>query len=160
MAVRFGLPDTSVAGEVRILGDEVFAVASPLYLQRRGIEAERCDFEGQTLLTMESARSHWHDWPSWFEAVGRKMPGRVRELDFNSYAHLVNAALAGQGVCLGWSGLLDQFLESGALVRLGAEVTHSDRGYHIALREGLAARIDARAVYDWIMARAGVVEAE
>ncbi|MCW9044682.1 MAG: LysR family transcriptional regulator [Pseudopelagicola sp.] len=160
VAVRFGLPDGSVAGEERILGDEVFAVASPLYLQRRGLTPGALDFEGLTLLTMEGARSHWHDWPSWFEAVGRAMPERVRELDFNSYAHLVNAALAGQGVCLCWAGLLDPFLESGAVVRLGDEVAQSDRGYHIALREGLVARVDARAVYDWIMARAGVVEGD
>lgn len=157
VAVRFGLPDASVAGEVRILGEEVFAVASPLYLQRRGLVPETFGFEGQTLLTMEGARSHWHDWPSWFEAVGREMPRRVRELDFNSYAHLVNAALAGQGICLCWAGLLDPFLESGAMLRLGEEVARSDRGYHVALREGLAARADARAVCDWIVTRAGAV---
>ena len=53
-----------------------------------------------TLLTMERARSHWHDWPSWFESVGYKVPARSRVVDFSSYAMLVNAALAGRGVCL------------------------------------------------------------
>ena len=67
---------------------------------------------------METARSQWHDWPSWFRAVGVPMPHKARVLDFSSYAMLVNAALAGQGVCLCWDGVLDRFLEAGA--ELGA----------------------------------------
>ncbi|WP_282158261.1 LysR family transcriptional regulator [Shimia thalassica] len=151
VSVRFGLSDSGAAGEARVLGSGVFPVASPLYLQRRRGSAG--SFEGMTLLTMEAARRHWHDWPSWFSSQGEEMPDDVRILDFNSYAMVVNAALAAQGVCLCWSGLLDDFLESGAMVRLGESETHSARGYYVALRDGLAARREARAVCDWIVAR-------
>lgn len=153
VAVRFGRPVANV-GEVRILGEDVFPVASPLYLQRVGMAAKAVRFEDLTLLTMETARQHWHDWPSWFEAVGQDMPARARQLDFNSYAMLVNAALAGQGVCLCWSGLLTDFLDSGAMMRLGQHQAHSDRGYYLATRDGLAARAEARGVCDWIESRA------
>lgn len=153
VSVRFGLPDAGVAGEALILGNGVFPVASPLYLQRCGIEADVDTFDGMTLLTMESSRRHWHDWPSWFQAQGLEVPRDVRLLDFNSYAMVVNAALAAQGVCLCWSGLLADFLESGAMVRLGQAQAHSARGYYVAARDGLAARAEVRAVADWITRR-------
>lgn len=158
VAVRFGLPDAGAPREDRLLGNAVFPVASPLYLQRLGghigADADVPNFEGTTLLTMEHARRHWHDWPSWFDAQGQDMPRRVRLVDFNSYAMMVHAALAAHGVCLCWSGLLDDFLESGALVRLGTGEALSERGYYLTLREGLAARKEVAAVADWILARA------
>ena len=126
--VRFGMPDDDLPGEVRILGEEVFPVASPLYLSRKGMTGQTADFATMTLLTMESARRHWHDWPSWFAAVGEAVPAGARQLDFSTYSMVVNAALSGQGVCLCWSGLLDGFLEAGALVRLSERSVVSTRG--------------------------------
>ncbi|MQY42611.1 LysR family transcriptional regulator [Epibacterium sp. SM1969] len=154
VALRFGLPDRDAAQEVRVLGNEVYPVASPLYLQRQGAGRDVSCFDGLTLLTMEHARRHWHDWPSWFETQGQQMPAKVRLMDFNSYAMMVNAALAAHGVCLCWSGLLDDFLSSGAVVRLGTAQARSERGYYLSLREGLAARPEAVAVRQWILDRA------
>lgn len=157
ISVRFGLPDAGVAGEGRILGDGVFPVCSPLYLQRLGMAPEALEFQRMTLLTMESSRRHWHDWPSWFRAVGRDMPAKARLLDFNSYAMVVNAGLAAQGVCLCWSGLLEEYLETGAMLRLGEAETRSERGYFLSTREGLASRSEVRAVRDWVLERGTMV---
>lgn len=153
VSVRFGLPDPGVAGEERVLGDQVFAVASPLYLQKRGLTPQdAARFDGVTLLTMETTQGQWYDWSGWFAAVGQ-VPGRVRHLDFSSYAMVVNAALAGQGICLCWSGLLGDFLDSGAMLRIGDREAISERGYYLALREGQAARHEVRAVCDWLRER-------
>lgn len=151
VAIRFGLPAEDGRQEARILGDEVYPVASPLYLSR---QPEPHDLGRMTLLTMETARQHWHDWPSWFEAVGLRLPATARMLDFNSYAMLVNAALAGQGVCLCWSGLLDSFLVTGAMRRLEGPVATTRRGYFLSCREGLASRTEVLAIRDWIVAEA------
>lgn len=152
VVIRFGLP---VGGdEVRLLGDEVFPVVSPLYLARRGMSAAHHDLGAMTLLTMEAARSQWHDWPSWFQAAGEVMPRGARVLDFTSYAMLVSAALAGQGVCLCWDGVLDGLLETGAMVRLEGHSAHSARGYFLSLRDGQAAGRDVRAIQAWIVEKA------
>ncbi|MCE8515468.1 LysR family transcriptional regulator [Ruegeria pomeroyi] len=149
IAIRFGLAEGG--GETRLLGEGVFPAASPLYLDRREMNGDSYDFARMTLLTMETARSQWHDWPSWFRAVGVPMPHKARVLDFSSYAMLVNAALAGQGVCLCWDGVLDRFLEAGALVRLEGPEAVSARGYFIAAREGLAAPPHVLGILDWIV---------
>ncbi|MGB3312987.1 MAG: LysR substrate-binding domain-containing protein [Albidovulum sp.] len=155
VAIRFGAPNRARTDEIKILGEEVFAAASPLYLARSPAPITAGDFTGHTLLTMEGTRRFWHDWPSWFEARGAKMPGDIRSLDFNTYAMLVNALLAGQGIGLCWSGLLDTFLEAGALVRLSDQSAASERGYFVALRDGQTVRPEVRGVLAWIAQTGG-----
>ena len=55
---------------------------------------------------------------------------RPRTIDFDSYSLLIGAALAGQGIALCWSGLLDSYLRNGALVRVSAEAVKAARGYY------------------------------
>ncbi|MFC4216808.1 LysR substrate-binding domain-containing protein [Pseudophaeobacter arcticus] len=154
LTVRFGLPVDGGDVETRLLSNEVFAAASPLYLTRLGMTVQEHDFARMTFLTMESARNQWHDWPSWFKSAGQVMPRGARTLDFNSYAMLVNAGLAGQGIFLAWGGILDSFIETGALLRLQAPTTTSARGYFAGLRDGAAAQKDVRRILDWIVEKA------
>lgn len=150
VVIRFGLPGEGPSGENRLLGDEVYPVASPLYLGKRSMDPARPDFARITLLTMEAARSHWHDWPSWFDESGQKRPTGAKVLDFSSYAMVVNAGLAGQGVCLCWDGVLDSFLDTGALVRLEGPSARSARGYFARARDGLAAGREVQDILGWI----------
>lgn len=154
--IRFGAPNPGRTDEIKILGEEVFAAASPLYLSRHPAPETTEDFASHTLLTMEGARRFWHDWPSWFAARGAAMQTDARVVDFNTYAMLVNALLAGQGIGLCWAGLLDSFIETGALVRLSGQSAASERGYFIALRDGHATRPEVQDVLDWIAETGGV----
>lgn len=154
LVIRFGLPGSGGEAEQRLLSDEIYAAASPLYLARLGMTAENYDFSRMTFLTMEAARSQWHDWPSWFKSVGQTMPREGRVLDFSSYAMLVNAGLAGQGIFLAWGGILNSFLDTGALQQLQAPTTTSARGYFASLRDGGASRGDVRQILDWIVEKA------
>jgi LysR family glycine cleavage system transcriptional activator len=156
VSVRFGLPDPTVPGETRFLSEDVFPVANPLYLARKGMSANDVDYASLVLLTMQSGRRHWYDWPAWLEAAGKPKLEPAQFMDFNNYAMLVNAALAGQGVCLSWAGLLDSFLESGALVRIAGPSVTSQRGYFVAARDGHAARPDVIAVLGWIQSHDGL----
>ncbi|GAA6191614.1 LysR substrate-binding domain-containing protein [Phaeobacter sp. NW0010-22] len=148
VVIRFGLPEEGE--ETRLLGEAVFPVASPLYLAKRGMSGSEYDLSAMTLLTMETARSHWHDWPSWFRSAGVERTKGNRVLDFNSYAMLVNAALAGQGVGLCWDGVLDSFLETGAMTRLQGPHAISTRGYFLMARDGLAADRPVQEILHWI----------
>lgn len=155
VSVRFGLPDPTQQGETRFLSEDVFPVANPLYLARKDMSAGDVEYARLTLLTMQSGRRHWYDWPAWLEAAGKPKLEPAHFMDFNNYAMLVNAALAGQGVCLSWAGLLDSFLETGALVRIAGPSVTSQRGYFVAARDGHAARPDVIAVLDWIQSHDG-----
>ena len=60
----------------------------------------------------------WASWEDWFQAVGYPEP-QPRFTSFDNYVYSLEAAVAGQGLALGWRIFVDQHLETGALVALG-----------------------------------------
>ena len=62
--------------------------------------------------------SGWASWEDWFLAVGH--PERqTRFTSFDNYIYSLEAAVAGQGIALGWRNFANQHLETGALIALG-----------------------------------------
>ena len=60
----------------------------------------------------------WASWEDWFQAVGYPEP-QPRFTSFDNYIYSLEAAVAGQGIALGWRNFVDQHLETDALVALG-----------------------------------------
>ena len=95
--------------------------------------------------------SPWHDWESYFKMLGQleEREAERSHLRFNTYSLVVQAALAEQGVALGWLDLLDTLLENGLLVSTGPQLVSSERGYWILppseTMEG------AELLVDWLM---------
>ncbi|MCS4503794.1 LysR substrate-binding domain-containing protein [Arhodomonas aquaeolei] len=108
-----------------LFSERIFPVCSPDYLADN---PEVATFEGlrdTTLLELSSFR-RWQiwehvDWAFWFERVGaplRDEDGLLKQtLHANDYNLVLQMAVAGQGVALGWDHLVSPFLESGQLIR-------------------------------------------
>jgi LysR family glycine cleavage system transcriptional activator len=64
------------------------------------------------------------DWRWWLKGLGVRAPKSLKTLGFDSYANVIQAALDGQGVALGFSGLALELIASGRLIRpINAEMT-------------------------------------
>ena len=74
----------------------------------------------------------WADWLSDFGITLRRQPGRVL---FHNYPMVLQRALLGHGVALGWRPLVDEYVDGGALEIVGPEV-RSHRGYYITWPAG------------------------
>lgn len=127
--IRFGDGNWPGQESLKILGEEVYAVCSPAYLQGREAPLNLESLKRERLLQLSDSSDRWFTWQSWFMTTGSKSEARPRTIDFDSYSLLIGAAVAGQGIALCWSGLLEQYLRSGALVRVSAEAVKSSRGY-------------------------------
>lgn len=151
--IRFSTPTALAKNDFylvrKILGEQVIAAASPFYVSQHGFPKKLADFSSHTLLSMEGNIS-WYDWPSWFAQLGQLQLTPKRNVEFSSYSMLVGALLAGQGIGLAWSGLLDNFLESGALINIGDYNVSSERGYFLSLRDAEKADHNVRNMADWI----------
>lgn len=155
--IRFGEGGWPGVETRSILGESVYAVCNPVYLQGRkapiGIEA----LKHERLLQLSDYKERWYEWRSWFEALDSPAAGPLNTFDFDSYALLIGAALAGQGIALCWEGLLDRYLENGSLMRISDEALASSRGYHATFRLGAAKDETARQVARWFAEAAGAV---
>ncbi len=139
LLIEFGTGRTSSVG--RVFAENVFAVCSPAYLGGRRRTLGLHELREQRLLWLEDQHERWHSWKSWFETLQCPLTSKALEtVGFNDYSLLLRAALAGQGVALGWEGLIDQFLENGTLMRISTESVRSERGYYVscAARENSA----------------------
>lgn len=133
-----------------VIGETVFPVASPLLFQDHEPPEAVGEIAKLTLLSLPPRTGSWYDWPAWLRSAGLPKPQRLKAMVFDNYVVVVNAALAGQGVCLAWDGLLDQFLDSGALIRLGDHQSSSDQGYFITVSEEEPEGSEARALAQWL----------
>jgi LysR family glycine cleavage system transcriptional activator len=117
---------------------DAFPVCSPGYLRGRKPLRHVEQLFDETLLSLDDGRAELLDWPRWFAGVGVAGVPRRRMLTFNSHPLLMQAAVEGQGVALGWSLLTDDLLASGKLVRPLDAVLHTNKGYYLvaAEREG------------------------
>ncbi|MCH4562132.1 LysR substrate-binding domain-containing protein [Halomonas sp. EGI 63088] len=153
IAILFCDERTLAGGVPQLFREEVLPVCSPGFLQQHGpIENLETLSEAPLLtLTAEQGQS-WLDWPSYFEQRAGISYLESSELTFNNYTLLIQAAIAGQGIGMGWLGLVDDMLESGMLVGLHELGLRSSRGYGL-----IDARPDSpgeakRALQEWVLA--------
>ena len=151
LSIRFGAGVWPGQRAVRLFTEEAFPICSPDCLARHPGLADG-DLGVASLLHMEESRSPWFSWESWLAACGAGRPAPPRRLIYPTYPLLLQAALAGEGVALGWRGLVDELVAEGRLVQLMPGIIRADRGYFLCLPE--APTTAARSVAEWLQAAA------
>ncbi|GAB4230660.1 MAG: LysR family transcriptional regulator [Kiloniellaceae bacterium] len=154
LAVLFGDRDDFAAqfdGEVSLLVPErVTAVCAPGFREKFGPFPRIEGLLDVPLIHLEGDnRERWFTWDSWFARAGVTRPPSASALGFNTYTLVMQAVLAEQGVALGWYGLVDDLLASGAVVQACDSTLGSPRGYWL-LRRGRRLSPEAELVVDWL----------
>ncbi|WP_165390312.1 LysR family transcriptional regulator [Thalassococcus sp. S3] len=134
--VRFGTGDWPDTYSRKILNESVFPVCSAELTRKLGTEIDPVQLVNERLLQLPDRASEWYDWPLWFSAMGHQPAQPLNVLTFDSYALVIAAALSGQGIALGWAGLVEDYLKTGALVRLGDTAVTSGKGYYATCKIG------------------------
>lgn len=135
-------PDLVKTASALLFSEAVFPVCAPGYAQRAEKGAASC-LTAATLLHLDDVAAgqqqpirpgtRWFRWSDWFAACGLDLPVEGPQLRFNNYTLVLQAAIAGQGVALGWSPLVEPLLAAGQLVKAHDFVLRSKRGYIVSL---------------------------
>lgn len=132
--------------------EEVFPVCSPGYLERHGPFNSPEALSNCTLLSLEDADQDWMSWKRWFTEVGVEVGPPRRRLNINSYSMLVQAAMMDQGVALGWSQLVDDYLMRGMLVRPMETVLRTEARFCLLEPgESPSRQASVRAFREWLL---------
>lgn len=78
----------------------------------------------------ESRPQRWMTWDDWFRQHQVSGQNHAASRTFNAYSLVIQAALEGQGIALGWQPLIAPFLASKQLVQCGP-MHHTERGYYL-----------------------------
>ncbi len=106
------------------------------------------------LLSHEERYEPRFDWAAWFTHHNIAHPTASTGPSFSDYSLVVRAAIAGQGVALGWHHIVNQLLEEGTLVRVGIEEVVTDRPFELLARPTTMPRLAVTALRDWLIVAA------
>ena len=114
----------------------VVPVAAPAVAAEHGLAAaDPAALQHVPLVHMDDGDRPWMTWHDWLGAFGLAFPPQPGRVLFQNYPMVLQQALAGRGVALGWRPLIDDLVDGGALVVVGPEV-RSHRGYYVTWRQG------------------------
>ncbi|MEX0164315.1 LysR family transcriptional regulator [Pseudomonas brassicacearum] len=140
-------------GESRwLFSEEVFPVCSPLLLKERPLPLSAQALAEFPLLHLRAGNSNsWFEWSGVFRELGITSPPAPGQLRFDNYTLLIQAAIGGQGVAIGWRHLVDNLLAQGLLCRPIAETVLSRLGYYVVLPQRKRRGVLIRQFVDWLM---------
>ena len=134
-----------------ILPEIVTPICAPSLLAERDRPVHPADLMRFPLLHVESDENTlWLDWAGWFRAAGCPPRGGDHGVTINNYSLVIQAALAGQGIALGWRPLIDDLLAREQLVPALDHSVRTDRGYYFVHTRGRSRSKAVRLFRQWM----------
>lgn len=158
LAIRFGHGNWPGFAVQELFRDEVLVVCAPTYLAARETPLSAVELPNERLLHQDISDSSWISWGHWLRHQGVVSAGRLHGPRFNNYTLVVQAAIAGQGLALGWRRLLHPMLEAGTLVPAIPERLQTQNAYHLVSRPLAELTPPVVEVRDWILEEAGALD--
>ena len=152
IAIAFGTGQWPGCAAVPLFPEIVIPVCSPHFQAQYGLNGQASSLARLPLLHLESAEPmRWLGWDNWFTLHSLATSDASHDLTLNNYPLVIQAAIAGQGVALGWVPLVDDLLRSGQLVTAVQHPVQTARGYFLV--EPLAQRASepSRRFRQWII---------
>ncbi|NIE75904.1 LysR family transcriptional regulator [Pantoea sp. Ap-967] len=143
-----------------LVHDVIYPVCTPDYLRLHPEVSTLDGIKSGSLLNLSPygrAQVAEHvDWYIWFGYHDVELDARSMTenqiFSSNDYNALVQLALRGQGVALGWHYLVEPFIEEGALVRpVQEELVHKDSQHYLTFNEEKKIDDACCRVRDWIL---------
>lgn len=133
----------------------VFPVCSPGYLQAQGSFTTLVALPDLTLIHLEERYAPRMGWGDWLRHFGVEVPRNLRGPSFNDYSIVIQAALEGQGVALGWRHIVDSLLRQGRLVRPLPQAWETDNAFYIVAPVNRPLSSAAVSLRDWLTEAVG-----
>ena len=154
LAITLGTGEFPQHQRWHFVDEEIFPVCSPSFLRGHSGVVDVQSLTSATLLHLEERYRPRLDWAGWLSRFGVAMDRSTKLFRFNDYSVVLQAAIEGQGVAMGWRHLVAPLITQGLLVRpVPHSVTTEQPIYLVASRRGKL-RPEASHLRDWLIAEA------
>ena len=134
VAVRFGKGDWPDCRSQLLYRERIMPVASAAYLEQAPPIRRPKDLLKHTLLHAHAIDRTWFDWNQWFEHFGVACPTTLPGPGFDNHVLMMQAALTGGGVALGWKGTARDFVRKRQLVEVLPDEIDVDGGLYMVTK--------------------------
>jgi DNA-binding transcriptional LysR family regulator len=142
LGMRFRDKDDPTAGGALVMKEVMMPICSPAHR-----DADTAS-EGNTVIRLADTPE---DWVAQYPGVLTRRSGPIKALSFSDYAVVVQAALLGQGVTLGWITVVAHWLLTGALVPASERIVRTQRICEFVGPRNRTPRPVAIEIRDWII---------
>ncbi|MEX2198718.1 MAG: transcriptional regulator GcvA [Burkholderiales bacterium] len=153
VAIRHGPASLAGPNAQRLFGERVFPVCSPKLLKdaRRPLKRPD-DLRHYVLLQYDDpdVRHPWLHWRTWLEVERLEELKPAGRLSFSGYEQIIAAAIAGHGVALGRSPLLNDAIRAGELAAPFKRTADPARAYYAVVSPTAAERAEVKDFVAWL----------
>jgi DNA-binding transcriptional LysR family regulator len=128
-----------------VMKEVMLPICSPAY---RDADSADGPIEANTIIRLADTPG---DWAAEYPAFLTKRSGPAKSLSFSDYAVVVQAALLGQGIALGWFTVVSHWLLTGALVPAAEAITTTRRICELVHPQDQSIRPVVLEIRDWII---------
>ncbi len=134
--------------------DEIFPVCSPNYLADKKLPLSLDELASHHLLHHNIEPQEWMEWNDWLKHVAPDIKINSKGSAYESYLLVIQAAIEGHGIALGWRRTTENLLKAGSLVRPCQESVYLPEGLSIYQHAYSATngetRPEVEALLDWL----------
>ncbi len=144
-----------------VIADELLKpILSPAFAKRHRIEPDLNALAILPKIHLEEPYRPRPNWAAWLKAKSAiasdlQTSDRSGGLRLNDYALVVQAAMAGEGVAIGWQHIVEPLVQQGLLQYFGDHEWKTGAQFHLIWSETRPLSKDAELVRDWIIQSSG-----
>jgi DNA-binding transcriptional LysR family regulator len=156
LGIRRGRGNWEGYDSASVAREELYAVASPAYLAANPRPKRVEDLLGHQFIHLEEPfrpRPKWHDW---FASFGIDYTDSGEGLRLNDYALVIQAAMAGEGVAMGWRHVTESLIAKRLLVPVLPQSWVTGEDFHLIWSDRTELSPAATQVRDWIIEEARI----
>ena len=144
-AIHFGLDDWPNANSLRLMEEEVVAIAAPLIVDPRAADNLK-EIQKMPLLHLQTRPNAWS---RWFAQHGLDIDN-VMGIQFDQFATMIQAVVSGLGAAIVPKYLVENELKQGKLIGLGGSATSVIGSYFLVWPERSTHHPPVLAFQKWI----------
>ncbi|MER8824895.1 LysR substrate-binding domain-containing protein [Mesorhizobium sp. M0991] len=129
----------------------IFPVCSPAYLLAHPAPQTVDELVHHQLIHSSDDFRKRMGWPEWVELAGGDAGEITPNIVFNDYQLTLQAALAGEGIALGWSLTAQQLLNNRLLVKALPTQIKTDRAFFLLASEDASKNKRCKVLVDWFL---------
>lgn len=131
--------------------EEIIAVAAPSYLETYGTPEQPRELLDHHLAHLDEPYRYAATWKDWLRSAGVNAANKVRGSRANEYVAVLQMALDGDAVALGWRHLVEEFIQNGRLRQVTSHAFRTGNSYYVVWPKQKDLDNNSRKVRDWIL---------
>jgi LysR family glycine cleavage system transcriptional activator len=138
-----------------LFDEVVYPVCAPAYLIGHPELASPESLLKAKLLNYDVPDDNQIGWEVWFSRQGCAYAAPRDGYQFSNYHFMIQAAMDGEGVALGWHHLVADQIAENRLIKIGPAFRQPNSTYTLEYRRDRLAAVDVVPVLDWFRKQAG-----